>query len=346
MEYPLVCVCIPCFNSEKTIIETLGTIQNQSYPNIEIHIFDNASTDKTVECIEKIADERIYIHIAESTGNAELNFTRCMNLGRGEYTTLFHADDLYASDIIEKQVGFLEQNRGTSGVLTFATQINDRGELGKTYLAPKSLNMEKGEAKSFDLESLFKAVLKHDNFLFCPSAMIRTSVCVNELKEWGGEEFKTSADLHVWLRLAAFNHIALINEPLLFYRLSESQYTAGYRRSRKTKADIFPVLDYWLKNEGLKESLTDADLVNYQKLQRYDALGCMLNAMRDNEISLAKDIWAKGESFSVARELMQIRSVRDVKFFMLSSGLKLMLLPLAGWALRPILLKYLNQVRL
>ena len=137
MESPLVCICIPCFNAEKTITETLGSLRKQTYQNIEIHVFDNASTDATLVRVKEIGDKRIHIHRAAGAGgDAESNFTRCLNLGRGEYTAVFHADDLYDPSIIEKEVLFLENNKDTSGVLTFARQIDDKGRLGKTYLAP------------------------------------------------------------------------------------------------------------------------------------------------------------------------------------------------------------------
>jgi len=346
MDHPLVCICVPCFNAAATISETLATIRNQSYPNIEIHIFDNASTDKTVECIENIDDERISLHLAESTDSAESNFTRCLNLGRGDYTAIFHADDLYDESIIEKEVQLLEKNIDTSGVLTFATLINDQGLTGKTHLAPASLNMQCGDAKVFDVVSLFKAVLESGNFLFCPSAMMRTSVCVAEINEWRGNQFKSSADLDVWLRFAAYNHIALINEPLLFYRISEGQHTAVYRKKRMVRDDLFLVLDYWLKKENIKLAMTRLDRDNYHKLQHYDTLGCILNAIRDDEIPLAKNLLANEKKISFVRELMQISSARNVKFFILSCLLKLMLLPVFGCPIRFMFLKCLEKVRL
>lgn len=345
MVQPLVCICVPSFNAQDSIIETMDTIRSQTYSNIEIHIFDNASNDKTVAIIKAIADERIYIHQAESTGTAESNFTRCLNLGRGDYTAIFHADDLYAPNIIEKEVELLEKNRDTSGILTFATQIDEQGREGQTYLAPRSLNVKRGEIKLLDAVSLFKAVLENDNFLFCPSAMIRTRVCIEELKEWKGTQFKSSADLDVWLRLAAYDQVALLNEPLLFYRVGENQYTAEYRKKRKVRADIFLVLDYWLKKDKIKKSITDVDMLNYLKLQRYDALGRMLNAVRANENLLAKDIWLKEKSFSIVTEFLQIRTARDLKFYMLSISLRLMLLPLIGCVLSPMFLRYLGRVR-
>ena len=347
MGNPLVCICIPCFNADKTIAETLGTLREQTYPNIEIHVFDNASTDATVECVKKIEDERIQIHLADGAdGDAESNFTRCLNLGRGDYTAIFHADDLYDPSIIEKEVTLLEANKDISAVLTSATQIDDKGRFGKTYLAPAQLNIPAGGAHVFDATNLVKAVLVSDNFLFCPSAMMRTAVCIEQIKVWRGKKFGSSADLDVWFRLAAYNHIALINEPLLFYRISVNQWTAHYRKRRKTRADIFLVLDYWLKKDDIRRSMTKVDLSNYQKLLRNDALGCMLNAMRDGQVTLAQKIWSDERSFSVAGEMFQIKRLRDLKFFMLSNVLKLMLLPVIGKALRSMFLSQLSKVRL
>ena len=208
------------------------------------------------------------------------------------------------------------------------------------------MNIQAGDSETFDAVSLFKAVLESNNFLFCPSAMIRTRVCVDEIKVWKGEEFRSSADLDIWLRLAAYNKIGLINEPLLFYRISESQWTATYRKQWTTRADIFLVLDDWLKKEEIKELMVKVDLCNYQKLLRHDALGCRLNAMRDGDIKLAKDILKNIDSLTVVGELLQMRTLRDMKFFILSTALKLMLLPVIGKPLRFKFLGQLGKIRL
>ena len=48
-KFPLVSVVIITYNSEKTIIETLESIKNQTYKNIELIISDDFSKDNTVE---------------------------------------------------------------------------------------------------------------------------------------------------------------------------------------------------------------------------------------------------------------------------------------------------------
>ncbi len=345
MMKPLVCICIPTYNAEKTIAETLESILAQTYSNVEIHIFDNASTDCTVELVTELG-KTIQIHKVQSTSTGEENFTRCLNLGRGEYTAIYHADDLYAPTIIEKEVKFLEENKNAKGVLTFATQIDAEGKELKMYLAPESLGLAAGEANVYGIETLLKAVLENDNFLFCPSAMIRTNVCINDIKYWKGNLFKSSADLDVWFRLANLGGIGLLNEPLLLYRISSKQWTATYRKKRKVRADTFLVLDAWLGKENIKQSIEKKDVAHYQKLQHHDVLGCMLNAVRDNEIEFARNIWFNEPSFSIIKELLQVESRRDFKFLALSQALKIMLVPLVGQPLRYVFRKYLDKVRL
>lgn len=52
--YPLVSICIPTYNSELYLERTLNSIKCQTYPNIEVIIVDNKSTDSTFEIIKSL----------------------------------------------------------------------------------------------------------------------------------------------------------------------------------------------------------------------------------------------------------------------------------------------------
>ncbi|WP_018294666.1 glycosyltransferase family 2 protein [Mariprofundus ferrooxydans] len=290
MSTPLVCICVPCYNAEKTIAETLESILNQTYSNIEIHIFDNASTDNTVEVVKAIADDRIYFHLAESTGTAESNFTRCLNLARGSYTAIFHSDDIYASDMVEKEVRFLESHPSANGVLTFAHIINDASQKVQTSYAPSCLKLGVGKSRAFELVDLFKAVLRENNFFFCPSAMIRTGTCTEVLKTWRGNMFGPGADLDTWFRIAESGQLGLINLPLLQYRVSTSHFSHDYNRLKTGRADLFAILDYWMEKPGLSESLGASDLRWYCRWSMRDHIVRANNAFRLGELKLAKSL--------------------------------------------------------
>jgi len=56
-EYPLISFVIPVYNSERTIKRCLESIKFQKYPNFEIIIVDNGSTDKTIEIVQKYTNK-------------------------------------------------------------------------------------------------------------------------------------------------------------------------------------------------------------------------------------------------------------------------------------------------
>lgn len=315
-ELPLVCICLPCYNAEKTILETLESIRNQSYPNIEIHIFDNASTDKTVEIVKAVSDDRIYFHLAGSTGTAESNFTRCLNLGRGDYTALFHADDLYTSDMVKEEVQFLENHQHAGAVLTFANLINEDSEKMRTVFAPSYLELRRGQGDSFDLPYLFKAVLRENNFFFCPSALIRTKMCTRVLKEWRGGMFGPGADLDMWFRIAEAGKLGLINLPLLQYRISTSHFSHGYNKLNMNRADFFRIIDYWMVKPVVAACLDSEDKYWYQIWLMRDNVMRARNALRQGEVELARECLDHVSLGTMIKN--SLGSFRGLKFLLLS----------------------------
>lgn len=317
---PLVCVCIPCYNAEKTIVETLESIQKQTYSNVEIYIFDNASTDNTVKLVADF-DTSIHIYKSEKTTTGEENFTRCLNLGRGDYTAIYHADDLYAPEMIEKEVAFLEKDKAL-GVLTFANIINEHSQKVKSVYAPVCLGLDKGESRAFEIDELFSAVLRNNNFFFCPSAMIRTQVCINVLKEWRGKLFGPGADLDVWFRIAKEGGLGLINQPLLQYRVSSSHFSHHYNKQNTDRAVLFTILNYWIDQEDL--SLDRLDKHWYDTWLMRDNVVRARNAIAQKNIGLAIDLLAQVQLITMFKEAL--KSWRGMKFFLLAVNVKIKLM--------------------
>jgi glycosyltransferase involved in cell wall biosynthesis len=79
----LVSVCIPVFNSVKYVQETIDSILAQDYPNLEIIVQDNVSTDGTWELLQKLAKEHPQLSIAQNKTNVGMapNFNIAINRG-------------------------------------------------------------------------------------------------------------------------------------------------------------------------------------------------------------------------------------------------------------------------
>lgn len=99
---PLVTIGIPTYNrADGYLKQALGSAVSQTYPNIEIIVADNCSTDNTEEVVAGFADSRIrYTKHARNIG-ANNNFNYCLEQANGDYFLLLHDDDLIDADFVE-----------------------------------------------------------------------------------------------------------------------------------------------------------------------------------------------------------------------------------------------------
>ncbi|MEY4075638.1 MAG: hypothetical protein RIQ69_8 [Pseudomonadota bacterium] len=274
-EMPLVCICIPSYNAEKTIAVTLNSVLGQTYQNLVINVVDNNSSDATVAIVQSFSDKRITLHCNPVNIGGEGNFNRCIELARGKYTAIYHADDIYEPEMVAVQVAFLEQHPQARAVFTEASLIDEFNQLIGTIHKPKKLAAS-GPLHHFS--DLFKAILEHSNFLICPSAMALTSVYQNDIKSWRGELFGSSADLDVWLRIAQHGPIGILGQASMRYRISRSQGSANVRLDTD-RAAFFGVIDHYLAQVDVRNLLTAADLMNYQRLERRDRIMRSVNSL-------------------------------------------------------------------
>lgn len=113
MNEPLVSVAVITYNSSKTIVETLDSIANQTYPNLELIVSDDCSTDNTVEIcrgwIEAHKDRfsRTELLTVEKNTGVSANMNRGEKACQGEWVKPIAGDDVLLSDCIESYIGFV-----------------------------------------------------------------------------------------------------------------------------------------------------------------------------------------------------------------------------------------------
>lgn len=235
---PLVCICVPTYNAALTLTETLVSILGQTYQNLKVLVVDNASTDGTPELADVFAakDPRLTVLRHSENVGAEGNFTRCLQLASGDYTAIYHSDDIYAPSMVQEEVEFLERNPEAGVVFTMAAGIDARGVEKRLYRIPRELRGR--EDGLFAFPEIFRTMLKHGNFLFCPSAMARTPVYRDYIRKWDAGGYRTSSDCDVWLRIAQRYRLGVIDKPLLKYRLSEASFSYTASRTKTGQHDM------------------------------------------------------------------------------------------------------------
>lgn len=100
---PLVSICIPVYNAERFIVETVQSALAQTYPNVEIVIQDNASTDNTWTLLQALAQQQASLQIQQNptNGGPNANFNRVVARARGSYINILGADDTLHPTFIE-----------------------------------------------------------------------------------------------------------------------------------------------------------------------------------------------------------------------------------------------------
>jgi glycosyltransferase involved in cell wall biosynthesis len=311
----LVTICIPTYNSEDTLHQTLTSILEQSYSNLVVKIFDNASSDKTIAIANEFAlkDQRFRVFSHFENIGAEGNFNRCIQAAEGEYTAIFHADDVYEKEMLTKQVEFLDTQPNCVAVATGASIIDAQGvKNGNRFLPPGTRKLRHVQYK---FDDLLLEVLKFGNFITCPSVMVRTEIYREKIKSFRGELFGTSADLDAWLRLSQIGSFGLITYPLMQYRVSKNSYTTRETKKRFTEHDLLLALRYYLL-EKISENDKSIFLIKYLQFHEFkDAAARRLNIIlsRRTDIALPK---YSGSWINLA--VMALQSSHHFKFVTVS----------------------------
>ncbi len=131
---PLVSVCIPIYNTEKFVRETLDCVLKQTYTNLEIIFSDNCSTDKTVEIIKSYNDPRIKLFQNSENIGLVNNFIKVLSYATGKYMMFLGADDGMDFTAVEKGVAILEDEKNKDLVIvnTHIKIINDQSKVVHT----------------------------------------------------------------------------------------------------------------------------------------------------------------------------------------------------------------------
>ena len=111
--FPIVSVGIPTYNRKHYLIKALDSVKNQDYPNIEIIISDNHSTDGTEEFIKELLGENNsnikYLRLKENVG-AKKNWENCICNASGKYMLMLSDDDILEPDAITNLVNALSDD--------------------------------------------------------------------------------------------------------------------------------------------------------------------------------------------------------------------------------------------
>lgn len=191
----LVSVIIPSYNKSAYIEATLDSVAAQTYPNIEIIVVDDRSSDESVALIQEWAATHsipLKLHVHKENQGVCRTLNDGLALARGEYIACLAADDLYLPHKISSHVVLLEEYPDASFAYGDARVEDPDGTVIHESFTEAKLH---GKFRSGDV---FEALLR-ENFVVAPTGTIRGS----SLDAVGPyDETLSYEDYDMWLRLA------------------------------------------------------------------------------------------------------------------------------------------------
>jgi glycosyltransferase involved in cell wall biosynthesis len=127
---PLVTIAIPTYNrADNYLRQALTSALTQTYPNLEIIVSDNCSTDHTEALVTGLSDSRIRYFRHEKNIGGNKNFNFCLQQAKGTYFSLLHDDDLIDRDFVETCMN-ANGCAGDSGIIRTGIRVIDsRGQV-------------------------------------------------------------------------------------------------------------------------------------------------------------------------------------------------------------------------
>ncbi len=256
----LISVIVVTYNSSTFVEETLNSVLNQSYPNIELIITDDKSTDKTVQICKEWLDRNqqrfVRVELVQTNQNTGIpgNCNRGAKKARGEWLRFIAGDDIFSEKAVENGVKFIGKNENvsvfSSNVARYNTTFDDADFI--EIRNDSELEFYKFNA-SQQYESLLKANRIHAEGIFIKNSLF---------KEFDGydERIRYIEDHPMWLKLTKGGvKIFYMNELSAKYRVHDASITYSkeseerlfgnfYLKIRKfQKLYIYPNVGFWKK---------------------------------------------------------------------------------------------------
>lgn len=239
MVTPLVSIITPSYNQCLFLEQTILSVLNQSYTNIEYIVIDGGSTDKSVDILRRYSDRLAYWVTEPDRGQAHA-VNKGLSTAKGELLGWINSDDILLPTTVQRAVEVFEQEPDIDVVYGRVDRIDETGRILPTPILPK------------DRVTLNSTNAIGENLVNQAGAFWRRSVM--EITGLLNEDLQYSMDGEYWLRmLLAGAKFKRLPETLAQFRLSANTKTVA--QTAVMAEEGFGVLSRLLAQPGTAEKL-------------------------------------------------------------------------------------------
>jgi glycosyltransferase involved in cell wall biosynthesis len=291
----LVSVAIASYNMGHYLRGAVQSVLAQTYPNVEVQIVDDGSTDDTQQILQQWdGDHRVRSHRQANAGQARAK-NRAIELSRGRFVAFLDADDVWNPDKLAQQMPLF---RG-------------RPELGVVYSDYQCMDAD-GRPLVKDVTPMRRGwvtgPLLIENFIPYSAGVVRRDC----LERNGGfdESLEMGIDYDLWLRLSAHWQFDFVPQSTVRYRIWAGQMSKDYRKRYESAIRI--MRSFLANNPGIVNTALVREAWAHTYAGRADTTlwheHDHMAAFRDYRRALSYSPWSRSVWRSILRSLITTRA--------------------------------------
>lgn len=219
MPYPLVTVITPTYNRAGYLVETIQSVLNQNYPNLEYIVLDDGSQDNTKDILEQYNDKLIWK--SHPNMGEVLTVNKGFEMAHGEIIGVVNSDDPLLADAILNITQFMIENPSVGVVYPDWNMIDTHGNIVK-------------HIKTFDYSYI--DMLRWHHCMPGPGTFFRKEV-VKVLKG-RDPQFRYVSDFDFWLRAGLITEFARLPKTLATFRVHSDSASISQTGERMAEEHI------------------------------------------------------------------------------------------------------------
>jgi glycosyltransferase involved in cell wall biosynthesis len=199
-------VIISVFNKEPYIQDTIESVLNQSFDKFELIVVNDGSTDRSLEIIESVDDNRLHIITTSNLGASSSRNTG-IKAAQNQYIALLDGDDLWDEDFLKEIYHCIQKYPEQS---VFSTALAQKYE---SKIVPSRYNFEQKttcQIHNYFKSSLGQSILSSSSLVF-DKGILKTTGYFNT-------SIISGQDTDMWIRIGIHYDIVFINKILAYYR--------------------------------------------------------------------------------------------------------------------------------
>ena len=282
---PEISICIPNYNNEKYLEQSILSAINQDYKNVEIIFVDDCSTDNSFLIAKKYSNKINIYQNEQNLGQAK-NTNKAISLAKADFVVILHSDDQLLKNFCSTLLPLIKNNPNVVMAVGERQETDETNEIERItpFYNTDCLIPGEKQAKVFMMMSFLPCQVLFRKKTFFESGLVNERHIIN-------------LDGLLWFQLSLLGDVSYTRKDVSIYRMHQENTTSTYNKTLNHMLEYYITLSEMFKlakgRKYLEQYFNDAEKRVGTLTLRY-----LTDVLRKKDYPLAKQYLKLAEVFN------------------------------------------------